>query len=125
MELGVHTNPNLELLDRIYNASLQKQPEDPSQKQDHGHDDDEEESGDGHSCIKGAIIQKNINLAPFYRDYNLQKRDLLSWINQSNIDAVRMQGENILKQKMEYNKFSLKKWEIKRNLVNKLFDVLI
>ena len=34
---------------------------------------------------KGAIIQRNINLAPFYRDYSKQKRELLAWITNTNI----------------------------------------
>lgn len=38
---------------------------------------------------------------------------------------MKSQGENILLQKIEYNKFSLKKWDIYRKLVNQLVDVMV
>lgn len=41
------------------------------------------------------------------------------------MESVKNQGENLLVQKIEYNKFSLKKWDIYRKLVNQLVDVLV
>lgn len=100
MELGVNSNPNIEMLDRMYNASLAKQGREPfGQNLDmlnplastHNSTYERTEKSD-----KAAIIQRNINLAPFYRDYSLQKRELLAWIKQTNLDQVKSQGEHIL-----------------------------
>ena len=119
MELGVNSNPNIEMLDRMYNASLSQQKGNLSSIVDDNFD------FMSHNTDKGAIIQRNINLAPFYRDYNKQKRELLSWINKTNTQSVQTQSQNLILQKIEYNKFSLQKWDIYRKLVNQLVDVLV
>lgn len=64
MELGVNSNPNIEMLDRMYNASI-------SQHQGYIQQMLEENFDFMNQGVdKGAIIQRNITLAPFYRDYN-------------------------------------------------------
>lgn len=68
MELGVNSNPNIEMLDRMYNASLQQYQGNLTQRSSAEKDELDILSSSG--LGQGAIIQRNINLAPFYRDYN-------------------------------------------------------
>lgn len=71
-----------------------------------------------------SFIKRNQTLASNYKAYKEQRIQIMSMINQRNHEQVRDLGEQIALQKLEYNQFSMKKWDIKRQLVNKLFDVI-
>jgi len=78
MKVAVSVNPNLMLLDKVFNVDFENEQNKYELSA----------TGGRHA----PMIQKNINVVQFYRDYDLQKKLLLSWIHHNNQECVSKQN---------------------------------
>lgn len=47
----------------------------------------------------GGFIQKNLNLAPYYKQYNNEKLRIQSLTNQKNLELAKIRSETIIQAK--------------------------
>lgn len=60
----------------------------------------------------GIFVQRNQNIAPYFRQYSQEKRRIQMKINQEKQKIAKETREGLELQSLKNNTFNLKKWEL-------------
>lgn len=70
----------------------------------------------------GVFIKRNLNIAPFYKQYKEEKTKVLQIVQKTKEANAKTKMERIIEQKKMYNEFYLKRWDIFREAENKRIE---
>jgi len=70
----------------------------------------------------GAFILRNLNIAPFFREYQEEKTKIVSILNRKQQSLVQQRKQESELNKQRYNEFYTKRWEIFRKTENDRID---